>query len=101
DIEEEVVPLGITQESCADREDRCQAGARQRAGTAWSSETDAELARTIRFAGAAYRRRDPLLRPSVSRDHATRARYYAARRRRNPHPRTHHRFHPEGRIARS
>jgi hypothetical protein len=70
-----------TKKTKANREDHFQAGA------------------AIRFAGTAYRRRDPLLQPSVSRDHAARARYYTAGRRPNPHSRTHHRLHPEGRLA--
>src|SRR5262245_57635531 len=100
DSEKGVAPVGITQESRADRQDRCQASASQRAGTTRGSEADAGPARSTCFAGAAYRCRDSLLQPPVGRDHTTRARRYAARRRRNPQVRTHHRFHSEGRIAR-
>src|SRR5215813_13643066 len=42
-----------------------------------------------------------LLQPPLSRDAAARARYGAARWRHDPHPRTHHRFQPEGRVPRS
>src|SRR5215813_878305 len=64
------------------------------------AHANAHPARTTRSAGGADRHRDPLLQPPVSRDPAARFRY-AARGRCNPHPRTHHRFQPEGRVPRS
>jgi hypothetical protein len=64
----------ITQESQADCEGCGQADAGQPAGTARSGETDAEPARASRSARRAYRRRDSLLQPLVSRDHSARVR---------------------------
>ena len=58
----------ITQESQTDRDDQAKAG-----------QADADPVRATRSGGAAYRRRDSLLQPSVSRDSAARARCYAAR----------------------
>ena len=88
--EEDTGPALITQESHADRERRGQIETGQTASTA-----DTQHARATRSAGGAYRCRDPLLQSPVSRDPTDRVRY-AARWRRNPHPRTHHRFQPEG-----
>ena len=89
--EESAGPALINQESDADRERRGQT----EVGRPVSSHTDAQPAREAHSAGGAYRGCDPLLQPPVGRDPAARVRY-AARRRRDPHPRTHHRFEPEG-----
>src|SRR5262249_15963284 len=96
--EEGASPPPTTKESQAGREPRDLA--HTPAADPPPRHANAPPARTTRSAGGAYRRRDPLLQPPVSRDPAARFRY-AARWRRNPHPRTHHRFQPEGRVPRS
>ena len=58
----------ITHESQADRERRGQTDAGHPGGTAGSSDADDQPAPAARSTGEAYRCRDPLLQPPVSRD---------------------------------
>jgi hypothetical protein len=70
-------PASIAKESQADRDGRGQAVISQPAGSARSSRTNAKPARALRPGGGAYRRRDSLLQPPISRDYAARVRHFA------------------------
>src|SRR5262249_38507508 len=67
------------------------------ADTARTSTTDPDPPPPTRPPRGPNRGGDPLLQPHVSRNPAARVRY-VARWRCDPHPRTHHRFQPEGRV---
>src|SRR5262249_20444881 len=70
--EEAASPARNTKESQAARERRAQPDAGYPAGTARTSHANTPPPRTTPSAGGAYRRRDQLLQPPVSRDPAAR-----------------------------